>query len=233
MNQKILVIDDDATLNNLLYLNLQPKGYEVLSATSGQEGLRMAYALRPDLIVLDIMMPGTDGWQVCERLRELSDVPIIMLTAKVEQEDVIRGFQLGADDYMTKPFSPEELHARIRAVLRRAHQGSEPAEDIYDDGTLRVDLQRRQVFRRGKLFDLTPTEYRLLSCLVRDRGRVVLHEKLLEAVWGAGYLDAMDSLALYIRYLRQKLEDDPSKPRYILNRWGMGYLFAPASGAPA
>lgn len=228
MAERILVVEDDVALSQMLTTYLERRGFDVWVASRGREALRLAYKSRPALVILDIMMPGMNGWQACERLRELSDVPIIMLTAKAEERDVLKGFQLGADDYVKKPFSLEELYARIRAVLRRVDQGAGATDEVYDDGTLRIDLQRRQVFRDAKVVDLTPTEYRLLDCLVRNKGRVVGHEELLEEVWGVSYTGARDSLALYIRYLREKLESDPGEPHYILNRWGMGYWFAPA-----
>lgn len=227
MAPKILIVEDDQALIRMLARHLEGRGFEVLPATRGREALKLAFEHRPALVLLDIMMPGMDGWQTCARLRELSDVPIIMITAKAEESDLLKGFKLGADDYIRKPFSLKELEARIYAVLRRGEGGWEVEGDVYDDGTLRVDLERRQVFREGELIALTPTEYRLLECLVRNKGRVVPHEEVLERVWGPEYAGATDSLALYVRYLRKKLEGDPSDPHYILNRWGMGYWFHP------
>jgi two-component system KDP operon response regulator KdpE len=224
---RVLIIEDDVAMNNMLALNLEKQGFNVSSVTRGREGLKAVYEERPDVVILDIMMPGMDGYQVCERLRDISDVPIIMLTAKVEEKDELKGFSLGADDYVTKPFSLKVLTARIRAALRRTESGSQANDAVYDDGTLRVDLERRQVSRNGESVDLTPTEFRLLACLVRDKGRVVSHEELQEDVWGPGYTDATDCLSVYVRYLRKKLEDDPGEPEYILNRWGTGYWFAP------
>lgn len=224
---RVLIIEDDVALNNMLALNLEKQGFEVSSVTRGREGLKAAYDERPDVVILDIMMPGMDGYQVCKRLREISDIPIIMLTAKVAEKDELKGFQAGADDYVTKPFSLKVLTARIRAALRRARNRSQPEDGVYDDGTLRVDLDRHQVFRNDETVSLTPTEFRLLACLVRNKGRVVTHEELQEEVWGPGYTDAADCLSVYVRYLRKKLEDDPGDPQYILNRWGTGYWFAP------
>lgn len=229
MESKILIVEDDEALIGILVTYLEREGFDVYTATRGPEALRLAYERHPELVLLDVMMPGMDGWQICERLRQLSDVPIIMLTAKASKSDVLKGFQLGTDDYITKPFALEELGARIRAVLRRAEKG--PENGVYDDGYLRIDLSRQQVFRDGQLVTLTPTEYRLLRCLVRNRGQVVPHEELLKTAWGPEYASATDSLALYVRYLRKKLEDDPSEPSYILNRWGTGYWFSP-SGPP-
>ena len=220
---RVLIIEDDVAMNNMLALNLEKRGFQVSSVTRGRDGLRAAFEERPDVVILDIMMPGMDGYQVCERLREISDIPVIMLTAKVEERDELRGFEVGADDYVTKPFSLKVLTARIRAALRRAETGSQAEDAQYEDGTLRVDLDRRQVSRNGESVDLTPTEFRLLACLVRNKGRVVSHEELQEEVWGPGYANAGDCLSVYVRYLRKKLEDDPGNPQYILNRWGTGY----------
>jgi two-component system KDP operon response regulator KdpE len=232
MRQSILIIEDDVALSKMVATYLRKRGFQVASCTSARDGFRAIYEERPDLVLLDIMMPGMDGWEMCQRLRELSEVPIIMLTAKAEERDELKGFELGANDYVTKPFSLKVLTARICAALRRAERMTESSGRMYDDGTLRVDLERRQVFREGKLINLTPTEYRLLACLVENRGRVVPHEELLERVWGACYAGAKDCLSLYIHYLRQKLEANPSEPIYILNRWGVGYWFAPTgSGA--
>ena len=228
MKNTILIIEDDKGLCNMVAMNLQKRGFEVTTRDNGQEGLRAVYQERPDLVLLDIMMPGMDGWETCQRLRELTDIPIIMLTGKAEERDELKGLQLGADDYVTKPFSLRVLTARIQATLRRADGSREDEHQGFDDGHLRVDLERRQVFREGKLVNLTPTEYRLLACLIRNKGRVVPHEEILERVWGAAYGGARDCLSLYIRYLREKLEENPSAPVYILNRWGVGYWFAPS-----
>jgi two-component system KDP operon response regulator KdpE len=229
MTQSILIIEDDVALSRMVAMNLEKRGFEVTSRTTGRDGLRAAYEKRPDLVLLDVMMPEMDGWETCRRLRELSEIPVIMLTAKAEERHELRGFELGADDYVTKPFSLKVLTARIRAALRRAAHSSGSEDRVYDDGRLRIDLERRQVFRQGELINLTPTEYRLLACLVRNKGRVMTHEELLEQVWGSSYAGARDSLCLYVRYLREKLEEDASNPVYILNRWGVGYWFAPES----
>lgn len=228
MKEKILIIDDETTLSEMLALKLEPKGYEVLSARHGGEGLKMAYEKHPDLIILDVMMPEMDGWETCRRLRELSNVPILMLTAKVDEADVIRGFRLGADDYVKKPFSLQELEERIRAILKRANGNEREMNTVYDDGTLKIDLERQQVFREGQMIHLTSTEFRLLSCLVKHKGFTVPHEELLTEVWGPAYLDATACLSLYIRYLREKLEANPGEPQYIRTKWGAGYWFAPA-----
>jgi DNA-binding response OmpR family regulator len=227
VKEKILIIDDDKALTEMLAQKLEPKGFEVLSAIRGLDGLKMAYENHPDLVILDVMMPEMDGWETCRRLRELSDVPILMLTGKVSDEDVVRGFQLGADDYVRKPFNLKELEGRIRAILKRSN-GTEPENNmVFDDGNIRVDLERQQVFREGKMVHLTSTEFQLLSCLVKRQGTLVPHEEILAEVWGPTYLDATACLSLYIRYLREKLEDNPGEPHYIRTKWGAGYWFAP------
>lgn len=227
--ERILIIDDDPTLAEMIGMRFETRGYEVLLARLGKEGLRMAYEKHPDLVILDVMMPDMDGWETCRRLRDMSDVPIVMLTAKVEEEDVVRGFRLGADDYVKKPFSVQELEERVRAILKRSNSNERDPATIYDDGTLRIDLDTQQVFREGQLVHLTTTEMRLLTSLVRRQGVTVSHEDLLNEVWGPAYLDATAYLSLYIRYLREKLEQDPGEPVYIRTKWGSGYWFA-ASG---
>lgn len=227
MNNKVLVIDDDSGLLTLLRLGLERDGFQVITAQSGKEGLRRAYETRPDVIVLDVMMPEMDGWLTCQRLRSMCDTPIIMLTAKTAQADVLKGLSLGADDYLTKPCSFDELKARIRTVLRRA--GTSSRSDwraIYDDDTLRIDLKDGTVTRRGEAIHLTPIESRLLMYLVSQQGRIVPHRELLISVWGPEYAEEVSYLSVYIRYLRRKIEDDPSHPHYIRTRWRMGYYFA-------
>ena len=223
---KILVIDDDATLLNLLRQSLGKAGYQVITATNGLSGLQTMYEERPDLIVLDVMMPHMDGWETCRRIREMSQVPIIMLTAKDEEADKIKGFEHGVDDYVTKPFGFAELTARVAAVLHRTHQRPtrrRPAIHRVED--LVIDLENRRVTKDGEVLDLTPTEYRLLATLVENAGRVLSHEQLLSDVWGPEYVDDTGYVKRYIWYLRQKLEDDPSRPKYILTERGFGYRF--------
>ena len=227
MNKKILVVDDDTGLLTLLQLGLEREGFTVVTADNGKDGLRRAYKIRPDVVILDIAMPGMDGWQVCQRLRNMCDTPIIMLTARSDQKDVLKGFSLGVDDYLTKPCSFEELKARIYTVLRRARAGSDDTwRDVYDDGILRIDLKDGTVARQGQVLNLTPTESRLLLCLVGRKGQIVPHRELLVSVWGPEYAEEVGYLSVYIRYLRRKVEDDPSNPRYIHTRWGVGYYFA-------
>jgi two-component system KDP operon response regulator KdpE len=229
VQQTILVIDDDPDLRLMLKAQLERRKHRVVVASSGRDGLQKAYQARPDLVILDIMMPGMDGWEVCRRLRELSSVPIIMLTARNMQGDVVKGLESGADDYLVKPFSAAELDARIQAVLRRS--GSRDGAGIsrtsfYSNGYLTIDFDRRIVKVENTSIDLTPTEFKLLSCLVRNEGRVLPHRYLLTEVWGPEYADEVDYVKLYIRYLRLKLEEDPSDPIYIQTEWGIGYRFS-------
>ena len=229
MQQTILVIDDDPDLRLMLKAQLERRKHRVVVASSGRDGLQKAYQARPDLVILDIMMPGMDGWEVCRRLRELSSVPIIMLTARNMQGDVVKGLESGADDYLVKPFSTAELDARIQAVLRRS--GSSDGAGIsrtpfYSNGYLTIDFDRRIVKVQNTSINLTPTEFKLLSCLVRNEGRVLPHRYLLTEVWGPEYADEVDYVKLYIRYLRLKLEEDPSDPIYIQTEWGIGYRFS-------
>jgi two-component system KDP operon response regulator KdpE len=228
MGAKVLVIDDDPGLLTLLRLGLGNEGYAVITAESGKEGLQRAYETSPDVIILDVMMPDMDGWVACQRLRNVCDTPIIMLTAKAGQADILKGLSLGADDYLTKPCSFEELKARVRAVLRRTRMGSPSSmqQSVFDDGDLHIDLMNGAVTRRGEPVHLTPTESRLLMYLLNQKGRVVPHRELLTSVWGPECAEETGYLSVYICYLRRKIEDDPLNPRYIHTRWGMGYYFA-------
>ena len=221
---KILIIEDDPTLTRLLVTHLQTRGHSPLSANGGEAGLKTATREGPDLVLLDVMMPGMDGWEVCRRLRAVSDVPIIMLTAKTMQHDVINGLSLGVDDYIRKPFNLHELSLRIEAVLRRQRTDNAGGPMVYDDGTLAVDHNRRMVALNGQPVHMTPTEFRLLSYLVQHAGRTVSHHELLTEVWGAEYADDTSIVPVYIRYLRQKLESD-SAAHYIETEWGVGYRF--------
>jgi DNA-binding response OmpR family regulator len=222
---KVLVIDDDTDLLKLLRLGLEQEGYAVLTAIDGSQGLRTAFGAHPDLIILDVMMPGMSGLETCQRLRELSEVPIIMLTAKASESDVVKGLRLGADDYITKPFSLAEVIARVQACLRRAESADSSVEsEILASGVLTIDFARRKVSVRGTHVDLTPTEFRLLSYLARNRGRVVGHRTLLQEVWGPEYGDELDYLRLYVSYLRRKIEVDPANPEIIKTAWGEGYF---------
>jgi len=229
LKQTILVIDDDHDLTVMLTAQLERRNYRVVVASNGREGLQKAYQARPDLIILDIMMPEMDGWEVCQRLRELSNVPIIMLTARNIKGDIVKGLESGADDYLTKPFSAVELEARIQAVLRRSDSTdgkTKARSSFYSNGYLTIDFDRRTVKVRGEIIELTPTEFKLLSCLVRNEGRVLPHRYLLTEVWGPEYADEVDYVKLYVRYLRLKIEEDPSEPVYIQTEWGVGYRFS-------
>lgn len=226
MNEKVLVIDDDVELLSLLQVGLEREGFVVVIARNGKQGLRRAYETHPDVIVLDIAMPEMDGWIACQRLRSICDTPIIVLTAKTDQVDVLKGLSLGADDYLTKPCRVAELRARIRAVLDRTSAGlSDNWRVIYEDDDLYIDLKDGAVRRRGEEVHLTPIETRLLMYLVAQSGRIVPHEELLANVWGQGYAEEANYLSVYVRYLRRKIEDDPSNPRYVRTRWRMGYYF--------
>ncbi len=221
--QRILLIDDDETLLGLLADHLQVAGYAVSAADNGRAGLALAQTDSYDLIVLDVMMPGMDGWEVCRRLREGTAVPIIMLTAKGEELDKLRGFRLGIDDYVTKPFSFAELVARVGAVLARA--GSVAPSRHIASGSLVVDFDQRRVTVAGQSADLTPTEYRLLEALARHAGRTVPAERLLAEVWGPEYVGEQRHVKHYIWSLRRKIEADPGDPKHILTERGFGYRF--------
>jgi two-component system KDP operon response regulator KdpE len=222
----ILVVDDEPRMVRFVRMNLELEGYQVSEAANGIEALDKVRDELPDLVLLDVMMPEMDGFETLERLREVSTVPVIMLTVKAEEEDRIRGLELGADDYVNKPFSPRELASRIRAVLRRAEMPSPVAKTtITIDDHLEIDFRQREVIVDGERIRLRPTEYRLLYHLVNNAGWVMTHEMLLSKVWGYEYRDETGLLRLYITYLRKKIEPDPSHPRYILTERGVGYRF--------
>ncbi|MBX3083132.1 MAG: response regulator transcription factor [Anaerolineae bacterium] len=226
MAEKILVIDDEETTVQLITMLLERRGYEVIKAYRAEDGLRKAYRTHPDLVLLDIMMPDMDGWELCRRLRELSDVPIIFLTARTEVKDVVRGLELGADDYVVKPYDNDELVARIKAHLRRAPTPPVSEELVFDGGEFRINFMNREVRVHNKQVHLTPKEFNLLGVLVRNSGRVITRSELVKEAWGPEYGDAIDSLKLYVHYLRQKIENDPNRPDYILTSRGVGYRFA-------
>ncbi len=223
---RILVVDDDKTLVRLLREALSKADFEVITAANGIDALQELYAKQPDLVLLDVMMPRMDGWETAQRIRQMSSVPIIMLTAKDEEGDKLKGFAAGVDDYVTKPFSFAEIIARIQAVLNRARQAA-PAHKPkrYSSGALVIDMDSRRVTKGGQLVDLTPTEYRLLIALVENAGRVLSHEQLLNKVWGYEFGEDTGYVKRYIWYLRRKIEDDPRKPEYILTERGFGYVF--------
>jgi two-component system KDP operon response regulator KdpE len=221
----ILVVDDESRMVEFIAMNLELEGFRVVRAANGSEALEKASKEHPDLVLLDIMMPEMDGFETLAGLRETSSVPVIFLTAKSEEVDRIRGLDLGADDYIAKPFSPRELVSRIRAVLRRTEPAAVTSSDIVVDGELRVNFDQRKVIVRGQEIRLRPTEYRLLYQLVTNAGKLLTHEVLLSRVWGAEYRDEDQYVRLYITYLRQKIEKDPKNPKYILSERGLGYRF--------
>ncbi len=225
---RVLIVDDEPKLVRLVREILTGTHYQVLTASNGSNALESIVMEKPDLVLLDLILPGEmDGYEVARRVREFSDVPIIMLTAKVREIDILRGFEMGADDYITKPFSAKELLARIRAVLKRVTgQAIAPAEAEIAYGDLRIDLARHRVTLAGRQIRLTPTEYSLLHELATHCNQVMLHEQLLSAIWGPEYRNDLDYLRAYIHYLRQKLEPDPSNPRIILSLPGVGYMLA-------
>ena len=223
---RILVVDDERRMVGFIRLNLEQDGFQVIEAYNGTEALDRLRDSLPDLILLDLMMPDIDGFEVLRTIREVSQVPVIMLTAKGEEDDVVKGLELGADDYVTKPFSPRELVSRVKAVLRRGSTYEEGDEGIIEvDGRLRIDFSRREVWVDDELVKLRPTEYRLLYHLVQNAGWVLTHDQILTKVWGYEYRDEPHYVRLYINYLRKKIEEDPSNPIYILTERGVGYRF--------
>ncbi|HXF63490.1 MAG TPA: response regulator transcription factor [Caldilineaceae bacterium] len=223
---RVLLIDDDAMITGPLARALGEAGYEVRVAHDGESGLAAALAEQPALVVLDVMLPGLDGWQVCQRLRSRSTVPILMLTALGDEVDRILGLELGADDYLTKPFSTRELLARIRAMLRRVRLEHEPPQSGLRVGAIRLDLETRQVFKGEQELELRYKEFELLSLLMSRQGEVVSRAQLFDEVWGTDWLGDTRTLDVHIRWLREKIEDDPSNPRYIRTIRGVGYRFA-------
>lgn len=224
--RRVLVVDDEPRMTRFIRLNLEHDGFLVSEAASGTEALEELRDQLPDLVLLDVLMPDIDGFETLSLIREISNVPVIMLTARGDEDDRVRGLELGADDYITKPFSPRELVSRVRAVLRRTETPS-PATHapIEVDDRLKIDFGRREVWVEGKLVKLRPTEFKLLYHLVQNAGWVVPHDQLLAKVWGYEYRDETHYLRLYVNYLRQKLEKDPSDPQYILTERGVGYRF--------
>jgi DNA-binding response OmpR family regulator len=228
--KRLLIIDDDQRLLDALVLYFDKQGYRVFTASEGDEGLRQLYRVHPDLVILDIMLPRIDGWEVCERIRQMTNVPIIMLTARDQEADRVRGLEMGADDYVAKPFSLRELAARVEAVLRRSQAVQEQGDEVlYGDDYLVVDAGRMEVHCAGQPVNLTATERRVLFLLARNRGRLLTASQILTSVWGADYVDEVGYVRLYIWRLRQKIEPLPDQPRYILTEHGMGYRFV---GAP-
>ena len=228
MSAKILVVDDDPILSELISYILTSEGYTPIVAFDGREGVAKFASEKPDLVVLDVTMPYVDGFQACEQMRKLGDAPIIMLTGQGNEENIVRGLDLGADDYVIKPFQLKPFMARVRANLRRAGAQPAAAERVaYQDEYLSIDLENRKVTVAGEPVKLTPTEFKLLATLVRNRGRVLEFRQLLEQVWGFEYIDDIDYLRVYIWHLRRKIERDPKNPVYLLNELNIGYTFAP------
>ena len=222
---KILVVDDEDLLVKGIRFNLQNDGYEVVTGSNGLQALELAKTQNPDLIVLDIMMPETDGLTACAQIREFSDVPIILLTAKTEDMDKLMGFDQGADDYITKPFNILELKARIRALLRRSHIHADNESNTLTIGTISLDLDARNAYRSGLLADLTAKEFDVIEFLMKNPNRVYSREALLDTIWAYEYKSDIRTVDVHIRRLREKLEANPADPQYIMTKWGVGYYF--------
>jgi two-component system KDP operon response regulator KdpE len=220
---EILMIDDDQNLSTLLCEFLRGQGYSTRCAANGRAGLREIFDHKSDLVILDVTMPQMDGWELLKRIREVSDMPVIMLTARDDETDILRGFSIGADDYVTKPFSFAQLAARIKAVLAR--KGDAPGSEHLAAGDLQVDIPSRRVLRDGQAINLTPTEFNLLVALMRRKGEVLSSEELARQVWGPQYATEVGFVRRYIWHLRQKMEHNPDEPQYIHNERGYGYRF--------
>lgn len=231
MDRTILVIEDEQNINDILTFSLGKEGYKTLSALDGITGLEMALTENPDLILLDVMLPGLDGWEVCKKVREHSQVPIIMLTAREDEVDKVLGLELGADDYITKPYSMRELAARVKANLRRSAtvpvvKESEPEnQDTIISGDLAINVERYEVSKNGQTIDITLREFELLKFLAMQPDKIFSREKLLENVWGYEYYGDVRTVDVTVRRLREKIEDDPSMPKYIITKRGVGYYF--------
>ena len=223
---KILVVDDEELLVKGIRFNLQNEGYEVITGNSGLEAVQAAQSQAPDLIVLDVMMPEMDGLTACAKIREFSNVPIILLTAKADDMDKLMGFDCGADDYLTKPFNILELKARIRALLRRSYsKEKKESENILSIGTISLDLDSRNAYRSGQPVELTAKEFDVIEFLMRNPNRVYSREALLDTIWMYEYRSDIRTVDVHIRRLREKLEDNPAEPNYIMTKWGVGYYF--------
>ncbi|MGL5676496.1 MAG: response regulator [Cellulosilyticaceae bacterium] len=228
--QKIAIIEDEKAISDIIKYNLEKEGYQVYTAYDGEAGLQLINQVDPDLILLDIMMPKMDGLQVCKKVRQTKETPIIMLTAKAEEIDKVVGLELGADDYMTKPFGMRELIARIKANLRRSvigmsEGGAKGANEVIEEGGLSIDMIKYEVTKNGQIIELTLREFELLKFLVTQKGKVFSRETLLEKVWGYEYYGDVRTVDVTIRRLREKIEDDPSKAGYVLTKRGVGYYF--------
>lgn len=232
MERTILVIEDEQNINDILTFSLGKEGYKTLSALDGIKGLEMALTQNPDLILLDVMLPGLDGWEVCKKVREQSQVPIIMLTAREDEVDKVLGLELGADDYITKPYSMRELAARVKANLRRSTAQAPAAPEVTNEnqdtivsGDLTINIDRYEVSKNGNVIDITLREFELLKFLAQQPGKIFSREKLLENVWGYEYYGDVRTVDVTVRRLREKIEDDPSMPKYIITKRGVGYYF--------
>lgn len=224
--KKILIVDDDSGFLYLTSLLFKKAGAQVLTARNGLEGISKVFTYQPDLTILDVSMPGLDGFDVCQRIRQISDTPIIMVTAINEEQEMLKGLNVGADDFLTKPFSPEILLARVRMILRRSENLQSSAETInVNDGYLSIDFEKHAVVINGKVIKVTPTEFRLLTYLVRNAGKVLTLEQILNKVWGDQYRGSPEYVHVYISQLRNKIEENPKKPRYLVTVHGVGYLF--------
>lgn len=234
MRRKILVIDDDQSFLEAIKQAFLSDNYELMTARSGRDGLQQALAFHPDIVILDIMMPEMDGWEVCRRLRELTNIPLMFLTAKEGEDNIVKGLLMGGDDYLEKPVRVAELRARVDALLRRAEAGRPGFHaPAFDDGELFVDLTQPRVLLHGYLVDLTPQEYRVLAILAQNAGQVVTYRELLRRAWGPEFGDMESYVHLYICYLRGKIEDDPAEPRRIVTKRFTGYMLCRAQGAAA
>ena len=225
--KRVLVVDDEPRMIGFIRMNLELEGHQVIEAHNGLEALDTVRTQLPDIVILDVMMPELDGFETLRMLREFSDIPVIMLTAKGDENDKVYGLELGADDYITKPFGPRELSSRIKAVMRRWKNPSTSPDDaiLEIDSHLSVDFNQREVIIEGERVKLRPTEYRLLYHLIENAGWTVPHDQLLAKVWGYEYRDEAHYVRLYVNYLREKIEEDPSNPQYILTERGVGYRF--------
>ena len=229
-DKRLLIVDDDQRLLEALVLYFDKQGYRVFTASEGDDGLRQLYKVHPDLVILDIMLPRMSGWEVCERIRQMTNVPIIMLTARGQEADRVRGLEMGADDYVAKPFSLRELAARVEAVLRRSQGVQEQGDEVlYGDDYLVIDANRMEVHCAGQPVNLTATERRVLFLLARNQGRLLTARQILTSVWGPDYAEEVSYVRLYVWRLRQKIEPVPDQPRYILTEHCMGYRFIGAT----
>ena len=223
--RRILIVDDEPGLRELVRIKLEHEGFNVVQAGNGIEGLELVREEHPDLVILDVMMPEMDGWEMCRKLREFSQLPVLMLTAKVQSKDIVTGLESGADDYLLKPFNMDELIARVRALLRRVPSPNRPL--TAGKGEITIDRQKREVIVREESIDLTPIEYDLLLMLAEGAGTVMSHETLLQGVWGQEYTKDNDYLKVYVWHLRRKLEQNPRDPKLLQTEWGVGYRLAP------